>query len=715
MNLRLVTLLLFIVFGIYLFTLHPTVSPYRDSGDLITASSTLGLAHPPGYPLYVLVGKLFSTLVPFGNAGYRINVMSAFFGAGALIFLAICLSCVIGQSSWILAALLLLMFSPAYWRLSQVSEMYSLNAFLLGLILVFICKLYLDLKEKRVNKSAFYLIAFLFGIASANHETIIFVIPGLLWVLWKYKGIKLQDYAVGLFFLILGLSVYLFIPVRFMTGPVSSWGEPNSMSGFLRILTRSDYGGMKLHPEESNFSWSAAIIVKHLVLYTKSLAGQFTWIGVLLGVAGIYIKRKDDFFRFLLISLLISGPGFVILSNLPPLEETTLPILEPHFVLPNVLFMFFIAASFFTLSTKTAGKILISIILVISFSSGITECNYRDHYFAYDYGRNLFSTVKKDGLIYNPDDSTAFIMTYLQKVEKKRQDIKLIAYYRTHWGYTLIKQRYPELLPEREITSGMELERVIIDHNRLKYPVFSELPGKFPSGYLSYPYGFLYKVSQNNEYEPDNDPFVFYVTRGKYNKSTEYDFFTDHVISYYASSHNNLGLGYANKKLYDTAIKEYKSALAIDHGLIASYNNLGTLEYLRGNYNGSLSWFNKALTNNANNSMVLFNVGLTYKAMGDMTRAQDCFLKDWQNNGSLNAGNELGLLYLNQGNYQNSIELFNALIKKDPNYTYAYYNLGLAFQRAGNNKESKICYQYYLSRISDKKEKEEVQNIINGL
>ena len=55
------------------------------------------------------------------------------------------------------------------------------------------------------------------------------------------------------------------------------------------------------------------------------------------------LKRRDRFYLFLLVSLVISGPLFIILSNLPPGDKMTLPILEPHLVLPNLIFALFIA------------------------------------------------------------------------------------------------------------------------------------------------------------------------------------------------------------------------------------------------------------------------------------------------------------------------------------------------------------------------------------
>ena len=65
-------------FVIYLLTLCPTVY-LGDSGELSGAAFSLGVAHPSGYPLYALVGKVFC-LIPFGSVGFRMNLMAALFG-----------------------------------------------------------------------------------------------------------------------------------------------------------------------------------------------------------------------------------------------------------------------------------------------------------------------------------------------------------------------------------------------------------------------------------------------------------------------------------------------------------------------------------------------------------------------------------------------------------------------------------------------------------
>src|SRR5262245_48960660 len=65
----------------YALTLYRTV-PGGDSGELILAAQTLGVAHPPGYPLFTMLGKLFS-LLPFSTIAWRINLLSAVCDAGA--------------------------------------------------------------------------------------------------------------------------------------------------------------------------------------------------------------------------------------------------------------------------------------------------------------------------------------------------------------------------------------------------------------------------------------------------------------------------------------------------------------------------------------------------------------------------------------------------------------------------------------------------------
>src|ERR1035437_9789014 len=68
-----------LTFFIYFKTLCPTVAG-GDSGELTSAAHLLGVAHPPGYPIWTILGKL-STLFPFGSIAWRVNLFTAICGS----------------------------------------------------------------------------------------------------------------------------------------------------------------------------------------------------------------------------------------------------------------------------------------------------------------------------------------------------------------------------------------------------------------------------------------------------------------------------------------------------------------------------------------------------------------------------------------------------------------------------------------------------------
>ena len=74
--------------GVYLATLRPTVASPRDAAELALAAITLGIPHPTGYPLYMLLGHGWVELFAFGDPGWRLNVFSALCTGGAIALLA---------------------------------------------------------------------------------------------------------------------------------------------------------------------------------------------------------------------------------------------------------------------------------------------------------------------------------------------------------------------------------------------------------------------------------------------------------------------------------------------------------------------------------------------------------------------------------------------------------------------------------------------------
>ncbi len=702
------------VFSLYLYTLHPTVAPYRDSGDLVVAAATLGIAHPPGYPLYALAGKAFRELMPFGNMGYAMNVLSALFGAAAAAMVACALDgIIVGGGMVTLAAVIMFAQAPALWRLSQVSEMYSLNG-LFGAILLLLA---LRVSQRRPAEESTPLIlsaAFIGALACASHQTILFVFPAFAWLAWKNDALTARNMVMSALFFAAGLSIYLFLPLRSMGYPAADWGHPANLHNLLRVVTRADYGGMRLHPEESNFSWSFGGINKHLLLYTKILITQFTLPGVIFGLWGFWSRRKERFFQFCLGALIFSGPLFIIISNLPESEITTLPILEPHMVLPNVFFAIFIAAGFASMTvarTRLAAAVLIA---AGSLGLHLAECSYRTDYRAWDYGRNVRVTMQPGAMLYDPDDSSAFITTYAQTVCGKRKDISLVSYYRTRWGYNELKRLHPELLPSRDIASGEELSRVLLVYNQALRAVYADLPAKFPSDLLSYPAGVLYRLSAKGEYAPTQLPFQFYAMRGELRTVTGADFFSQHIVSYYSAAYNNLGLAFAALRRYDEALILYSHALAVEPFLNAAINNLGTLAFQQGNYQDSLKWFTQVLAKEPQSPSAHFNRGCALKASGMMDEAVTEFTWSWEHGSNADAGNELGLIAM-KDEPMRAAAIFQAVLQRSPNYLNAYYNMGLALQKGGDNANARRAFEAYYTMTTDPRDKAEVRARLQSL
>ena len=117
--------------AVYIKTLAPTVT-WGDSGELITAAYTLGVAHPSGYPTYTLLGKLF-TFIPFGSIAWRVNFMSAIFAAFGILFLYLVLYKMTNSKRGSFIATLVFAFSSTFWSQAVLAEVYTLHIFFLTL------------------------------------------------------------------------------------------------------------------------------------------------------------------------------------------------------------------------------------------------------------------------------------------------------------------------------------------------------------------------------------------------------------------------------------------------------------------------------------------------------------------------------------------------------------------------------------------------------
>src|SRR5574341_497983 len=152
---------------IYLKTLSPTVS-FIDSGELAVVCQTLGIAHPTGYPLYTLLGRIF-TFLPLKDTIFRVNLFSLICVVFTNLFLFLTLSLLserfVRTSPKIFyitikflipfIATLLFAFTPILWSQATTNEVYALHIFLMTL-LIYLMLLWWQNSVK--NEKLFYLI-----------------------------------------------------------------------------------------------------------------------------------------------------------------------------------------------------------------------------------------------------------------------------------------------------------------------------------------------------------------------------------------------------------------------------------------------------------------------------------------------------------------------------------------------------------------------------
>src|SRR4030042_3071853 len=206
-------------FWIFLLTLATTIYNL-DSAELTTAASTGGLMRSTGYPLYLTLGYIWSK-IPLGDVGYRMNLLSAIFGA-LTIFLAERILRRWRLVGWAkLGALGLLATSTFFLGLSLVAEVYTLHtALMAGLILAMLH--WSDSPTPR----RMLIIGLLGGMGMSHHAAMVLLIPGsLFFVLSTHPKAALAPRSLLAFSLaaLVGLSFYLYLPLRYLAQPAFNY------------------------------------------------------------------------------------------------------------------------------------------------------------------------------------------------------------------------------------------------------------------------------------------------------------------------------------------------------------------------------------------------------------------------------------------------------------------------------------------------------------
>lgn len=435
-----------IALTLYCCTLAPTITG-EDSGEFVTAACTLGIAHPPGYPLYCILGWLFSH-IPYASPAWRINFMSACFSAAAVSVLILTLIRLTKNRPIALASGLMLACTRELWSQSVIAEVYALSLFVLAL-----ATLLLLLWDEERNTQTLYLFAFLMGMGMTVHNTFLLVLPpaAVLFLLAEYKAEVRTSFPTLLkaaACAALPLLLYLYLPLRSRTNPMLDWGNPESFSLMLRHIFRSQYAFMVEQYPRSIPRFGGQVVV-----YLRFAREQAGWLPAVGGVIGLIMlmRQRLRFALFLLLSLILIPAGFIYWQNFEITREW-LWIMRVFGIPAWYILALGTGICLHQLSqhSKTAQALALVLALTFVLFPLVRHYHYNDksdYYWTENYARKLMDVLEPDALFISESDHASFSLLYMQAVLGERNDIDNIRRY----GYlqTPLFDKLPSEMKER--------------------------------------------------------------------------------------------------------------------------------------------------------------------------------------------------------------------------------------------------------------------------
>ncbi len=401
-----------------------------DSGELVTAAATLGIPHPSGYPLYVLLGNLWITLLPVASAAFAMSLFSAAFAAmtcGLLFFLVSRQIALAGSKpraalASALFGALTLAFSPSFWSQANVQRVYSLNAFFV--VLVVACAL----EWHRTRRVGWMALAALFaGLGASNHTImgLIGLAVGVFAVTSEPRFLlRPKHLAACVGAGVVGLLPYAYLPIRSSQDPRLDWGNPETWDSFLDVVLRRDFWHRAWIESPGDF-----LLV--LADYLRGLADELLWVGAALALVavawGFRRSGAGDQARRLPVLL----PLLVMAVNLwaVGLHGSRSDIFIWHrYYIPSYIMGALLASWGLWLAIERWGRrslvLLVAPLLLLAL--GWERQDRSDFRIADDFSRQLLATLPPGAHLAASDDNILFVLIYLHLVEGLRPDIDLI-------------------------------------------------------------------------------------------------------------------------------------------------------------------------------------------------------------------------------------------------------------------------------------------------
>src|SRR5215204_6173915 len=425
-------------------TLAPTVLPYGapdtlDSPMLQAEVSVLGIGHPTGYPTYMMLTHLF-TYLPIGNPAYGINLASAVYGVTAVLVIYLAGLRLCSRAVAAAAGALACGLSDAFWGQAVISEVYTLEALLVALVI-------LALLVWRDTRAERYLLlsASLVGLSLTHHLTSVLLVPAapafvVLTDRSVFSKVGLMLKSLGLF--LFGLLPFLYLPIRaIMQAPLNE-ADPSTPWRFLLLVTGGSF--LAESSEKGRHCSPSALALADpstkLGLFADHLLGQFSIVLMLVGVvAAVLLLLRDRAAAVLLGTLFFGCLGQAVVYLQLGIEDFYV-FLIPAFLAFGLCISVGLGALLRWAEGLMVGSatsriivFILSLLMLVIPLVGVREA-YAAHDRSGDFGgrktiETVASNVKQNATILHHRSP----LWYMVLVEGRRRDLTLIDPFCTSW------------------------------------------------------------------------------------------------------------------------------------------------------------------------------------------------------------------------------------------------------------------------------------------
>jgi tetratricopeptide (TPR) repeat protein len=647
---------------VYLLTLSPAVY-LGDSGELSAAAFCLGVPHASGYPLYVLVGKGFC-LLPFGDVGFRMNLMAAVFGVMAVGLVGSLIWRMSGSKvgAWVGGGVLA--FIPVFWWQTVAAEVYTLHVFLV----VWMVWLLWRWEETR---EFYFLVVFSFvtGLSFGNHLQTVMLAPAVYYLILSGDRKVLVDgkrFLVLSVFFVLPFLVYGYLPIRTWAGAAMHWGDPDSWDRFwVHVSGRAHRSGYV-------FNLGVWEYVERL---KESLAFIWVQFGVL-GVLGVWgwWRIRVVRWRVFFLGVVVFDLFYTVFLNTISLEIT------PFNLSVCVVLAIGVGVGVGEVVRWCEGRAA-GVVGVLKVGCGVIPLvflvlNYRvsdqsENYTAYEHALNIFRTTDSGAVLFVEGDNHFFPVTYGRIVERMREDVTLydrlnLVFKTPYVGREegLFHGTWESLrsLLEKEIVTQSK-DRVIL------YAVFDPFTLVVPEEAILVPYGLLHRVMKRE------GPGAVYRLPGLWN--------------YYSS-----------ESFYDNFEKDFMTRQVSGHFFL----RYGMYLYSSGNHKRGLRYIREASQLGYDDAGILCGAAIFFSDQGLFDLAQDHLARAPVTRQNVSViENNWGCLYYKKGDYESAVRAFRKAVERSPESPAYKKNLALALAGAGREEEARQMMQGDLGAPPDQR------------